>query len=106
MDSATIDGLFEALKKDLIPFVKEILAKPDIAGLCLGLHVGLIQIGGNALVAVEITLHACDDKFPWHPFTLNFCSKDVRLTNHYYENNPLSSIFSAVHEGPCPPHTG
>ena len=27
MDSATIDGLFEALKKDLIPFVKEILAK-------------------------------------------------------------------------------
>ena len=27
MDSACIDGLFEALKKDLIPFVKEILAK-------------------------------------------------------------------------------
>ena len=37
---------------------------PNIAGFRLGLHVGLIQIGGNTLVAVEIALHACDDKFP------------------------------------------
>ena len=34
-----------------------------------------------------------------HPFTLNFSSKDVRVTNHYYENKPISSIFSAIHEG-------
>lgn len=34
-----------------------------------------------------------------HPFTLNFSSRDVRVTNHYYEHDPLSSIFSAIHEG-------
>ena len=34
-----------------------------------------------------------------HPFTLNFSSKDVRVTNHYYENNALISMYSAIHEG-------
>ena len=34
-----------------------------------------------------------------HPFTLNFNSKDVRVTNHFYENDVLSAIFSAIHEG-------
>lgn len=34
-----------------------------------------------------------------HPFTLNFSSKDVRVTNHYYEHDPISAMFSAIHEG-------
>ena len=34
-----------------------------------------------------------------HPFTLNFSSQDVRVTNHYHEHNPISAIFSAIHEG-------
>ena len=34
-----------------------------------------------------------------HPFTMNFNSKDVRITTHYYEDNFLSSMFSVVHEG-------
>lgn len=34
-----------------------------------------------------------------HPFTLNFSSKDVRVTNHYYEHDPVSAMFSAIHEG-------
>ena len=34
-----------------------------------------------------------------HPFTLNFSSQDVRVTNHYYEDNALSAMFSAIHEG-------
>ena len=34
-----------------------------------------------------------------HPFTTNFSSKDVRVTNHYYETEPLSAMFSAIHEG-------
>lgn len=34
-----------------------------------------------------------------HPFTTEFCNKDVRITNHYYENEFRSAIFSAIHEG-------
>ena len=33
-----------------------------------------------------------------HPFTTGNGSHDVRITNHYYEDNFVSSIFSAIHE--------
>lgn len=33
-----------------------------------------------------------------HPFTTQFCNKDVRITNHYYENEFRSAVFSAIHE--------
>ncbi|WP_461204928.1 carboxypeptidase M32 [Clostridium sp. DL1XJH146] len=34
-----------------------------------------------------------------HPFTTEFCNKDVRITTHYYENDFRPSFFSCVHEG-------
>ncbi len=34
-----------------------------------------------------------------HPFTTNFGNKDVRITNHYHEDNFISSMYSAIHEG-------
>ena len=33
-----------------------------------------------------------------HPFTSGFGTDDVRITNHYYEDSLVSSIFSAIHE--------
>lgn len=33
-----------------------------------------------------------------HPFTTSFHNHDVRLTNHFYDNNLESSMFSAIHE--------
>ena len=34
-----------------------------------------------------------------HPFTTTLCPGDVRVTNHYDEHLPISSMFSAIHEG-------
>lgn len=34
-----------------------------------------------------------------HPYTLNMTSKDVRITNHYFNNEFTSAVFSAIHEG-------
>ena len=102
MDSATIDGLFEELKKELLPLVKEILAKqkpenpvfkeyfdPDAQRKVQDMLLDYIGFRKNAGSVGETE----------HPFTLSFSSKDVRVTNHYYEHNLLSSIFSAIHEG-------
>lgn len=102
MDSATIDGLFEELKKELVPFVKEILGRqkpeneafaqyfdPDAQRKVQDMLLDYIGFRREAGRAGESE----------HPFTLNFSSKDVRLTNHYYENDPLSAVFSAIHEG-------
>ena len=33
-----------------------------------------------------------------HPYTNNNGNCDVRITNHYYENDLASAIFSAIHE--------
>ncbi|MGI5888418.1 MAG: carboxypeptidase M32 [Oscillospiraceae bacterium] len=33
-----------------------------------------------------------------HPFTTNFGTDDIRITNHYYVNDFTDAIFSAIHE--------
>ena len=102
MDSATIDGLFEALKEELIPFVKEILAKQKPENPAFKNYFdpdGERKVQDLLLDYIGFRKDAGSVGETEHPFTLNFSSRDVRLTNHYYENDPLSSIFSAVHEG-------
>ncbi len=102
MDSATIDGLFEALKRELIPLVKEILRKqkPDNPAFSGFFDPnGQRQVQDMLLSYIGFRKDAGSVGETEHPFTLNFSSKDVRVTNHYYEHDPLSSIFSAIHEG-------
>lgn len=102
MDSAVLDGLFGDLKKELIPLVKKILAAeqpddtkfhaccdPDAQRKVQDLLLSYIGFSKEAGAVGETE----------HPFTLNFSSKDVRVTNHYYEHEPLYAMFSAIHEG-------
>ena len=102
MDSATMDRLFEDLKAELIPLVRKVLAakQPDDSKF----HASFDK---NAQKEVEKLLLSYIG-FDWdrgttgestHPFTLNFSSKDVRVTNHFYEHDPLSAMYSAIHEG-------
>lgn len=102
MDSETIDRLFGELKSDLIPLVQEILAKPQPNDSAFHKPCDV-----NAQRAVQDMLlsyigfrrDAGTVGETEHPFTLNFSSKDVRVSNHYYETEPISAIFSAIHEG-------
>lgn len=102
MDSTVIDRLFHDLKKELIPLVRKIIEKqqpedprfhvyfdPDAQKKVQGMLLNYIGFRRDAGAVDETE----------HPFTIGFSSKDVRVTNHYYENDPLSSMFSAIHEG-------
>ena len=102
MDQATIDRLFEEVKTELIPLVEQITAKkmpenptfhayadPDAQRRVQWLLLDYIGFCRDAGAVGETE----------HPFTTNFSSKDVRVTNHYYETEPLSAMFSAIHEG-------
>lgn len=102
MDSATIDRLFGELKAALVPLVQKILAakQPDDSKF----HA--FYSADDQRKVQEYLLSYIG--FDWnrgtvgeseHPFTLNFSSQDVRVTNHYYEDNALSAMFSAIHEG-------
>lgn len=102
MNSQAIDGLFEEMKAELIPLVKKITAakQPDDSKFK-----GFYDINAQKKVQ-DILLDYIGFSFESgavgeteHPFTLNFNSKDVRVTNHYYEHDAISAIFSAIHEG-------
>lgn len=102
MDSAIIDRLFGELKEELVPLIAQVTAN---------------ELPANPKFDCKFDVDAQEKVqkmlldyigFSWekgavgrteHPFTLNFSSNDVRVTNHYYEDKPISSIFSAIHEG-------
>ena len=102
MNSESIDGLFEDMKAELIPLVKKITSAPQPDD---SKFKGFYDINAQKKVQ-EILLDYIGFSFESgavgeteHPFTLNFNSKDVRVTNHYYEHDAISAMFSAIHEG-------
>lgn len=97
-----LDEFFTLIKEELVPFIKETVEKTkdvnksfiyksyDIEkqkefSKYLAEYVGF---DFNKGVMAESA----------HPFTSNLHNTDVRITNHYYENNLESAIFSVIHE--------
>ncbi len=102
MDSATIDRLFAELKEELIPLVDKIIKadQPDDTAFHQVFDVnGQKAVQDMLLEYIGFNRDAGCVGETEHPFTLNFNSRDVRVSNHYYETEPLSSMFSAIHEG-------
>lgn len=102
MLSDSIDKLFEDLKTELIPLVKSIINAPAPDD---SIFVADYDINSQKKVQ-DLLLEYIGFDFnsgavgeTEHPFTINFSAKDVRVTNHYYKDNAISSMFSAIHEG-------
>ncbi len=102
MDVASIDRIFEELKKELIPLVKDILSRPKTEDARFFRPTDL-----NAQKQLEKVLlryigfdfnKGCTGESE-HPFTLELSANDVRVTNHFQETNPIDPMFSAIHEG-------
>ncbi|MDO5134891.1 MAG: carboxypeptidase M32 [Eubacteriales bacterium] len=102
VDRETIDRLFSELKQELVPLVRKVLAaeQPDDS-----IFQGYYDINAQKKVQ-ELLLKYIGFDFEAgaageseHPFTLNFSSQDVRVTNHYYEHGCINAMFSAIHEG-------
>lgn len=95
------DEFFDALRKRLVPVVKKVTAQVD----------PLPQWAKQAFPKEQQRAFCeylrdvmCFDKTRGimkeseHPFTSGFGTDDVRITNHYYEDNLISSVFSVIHE--------
>ncbi len=102
MDSGTIDRAFSELKEGLVPLLKKIEEKPRPD---LSLLEGHYDINSQKQVQNLLLSYIGFDKDAGataeseHPFTLELGIGDVRVTNHYKEDNPIPAIFSAIHEG-------
>lgn len=102
MTKEKYNKFFDLLKKDLVPLIKEIsntkyTHNQDFASL-------IYPVDKQKEFAKYIASVMCFDytrgldKESEHPFTSGNSRYDVRLTNHYYEDYFVSSIFSMIHE--------
>ncbi len=95
------DKFFDALKTRLVPFVKKATeTKPAVPAFATKNY----PANKQEEFCEYLRDVMCFDKSRGimkeseHPFTSGFGTDDVRITNHYYENNFTSAIFSAIHE--------
>jgi len=96
------DHFFDVLRKDLVPFVQEVLeAKKEYKN---DFTSDLFDPKKQAEFCEYITDEFAFDrnrglmKTSVHPFTWNTHPGDVRFTTRYLEDMVLSSIFAAIHE--------
>ena len=102
MSRTEYDMFFNALKKDLVPFVKEVLAakKKSYAKLINDkFDIKKQETFCDYLTDVlSFNRNSGLMKKSVHPFTWNTSPEDVRFTTKYLEDYVLSSIFAAIHE--------
>ena len=100
--SKEYDYFFNALKQDLVPFVKQVIEKKIKFNDSFTKQLFPKEQQKEFVKYLSDVL--CFDKNHGlikeseHPFTSGFGTSDVRFTVHYYEDNPVSAIFSAIHE--------
>ena len=96
------DVFFAALKESLVPFIKQIQKKK--LSIPRVLTHGKFPVEKQKEFCEYLRRVMCFDpnhtvvKESEHPFTTGSGTSDVRITNHYYEDNLASCIFSAIHE--------
>ncbi|MCR4679907.1 MAG: carboxypeptidase M32 [Lachnospiraceae bacterium] len=102
MDSATYDRVFNELKEGLLPLLNKILsAKPYDESKFKKEYDIPAQKAVEKFLLEYIGFSfdkGCTGETE-HPFTLNFNSKDVRVSNHFRTDNAVDPMFSAIHEG-------
>jgi len=96
------DQFFDTLKKELVPFVKEVLQakKPENDAFMTAFF---DKKGQQEFCEYLMDVFSFDKtrglmKKSVHPFTWNTSPDDVRFTTRYLENYMFSSIFAAIHE--------
>ena len=102
MTTKEYDYFFNTLKKDLVPFVRDILKKSN------NQYDKLMKDYFPKEKQREFAQYLLDEfafdrksgllKESVHPFTWNTSPEDVRLTTKYMENYVFSSIYSTIHE--------
>ncbi|WP_026651641.1 carboxypeptidase M32 [Butyrivibrio proteoclasticus] len=102
MTAAEIDRVFGELREELVPLLEKILEKPQPDHSKFTMTIPAHKQAELCKFLVEY-MGMDMDRFAQseseHPFTTNMNSDDIRITNHYHENDVIQPIFSAIHEG-------
>ena len=96
------DRFFELLKEKIVPLVKKISGRKleyndSFVGKTFP-KAGQVEFCEYLRSVMKFDPERTAILESEHPFTANNGNTDVRITNHYYEDNVVSAIFSAIHE--------
>ena len=98
----SLDPFFRTLKEELSPVILEVAKreKPAPAFMKGPWPVDRQKLFSGKIMALEgIDPLNCTLGETEHPFTDNTNKWDVRITTHYYEEDPFFSMYSVIHEG-------
>ena len=99
---AELDPFFSSLREELSPVIREVAAREKpMPGFMKGpWPVEKQRLFSQKVMVLEgIDPLNCTLGETEHPFTNGTNKWDVRITTHYYENDPFSSLYSVIHEG-------
>lgn len=102
MDCATINRLFSELKAELVPFVQKLAAQPQPDRSIFEGHYDIDaqrHLQDFLLDYIGFSHEAGTTGETEHPFTDSISKYDVRVTNHYREDEAIDAMFTAIHEG-------
>ncbi len=102
IDSAMIDRIFDELKEGLAPLLDKIshAGQPDLSALKGTYDITAqkkVQDMLLSYIGFDFTQGTTAESE--HPFTTEIGAGDVRVTNHFRQDDPITAIFSAIHEG-------
>ncbi len=97
-----LDPFFRTLREELSPVIREVSAreKPVPAFMKNTWPVEKQRLFSGKIMALEgIDPLNCTLGETEHPFTSGTNKWDVRITTHYHEEDPFTSMYSVIHEG-------
>lgn len=103
MTSRRLEEIIDPLKAELVPFLKRLQSDgtpPDASVLSGSYPIDRqreLSRRALELIGYDFASGTLDDA-P-HPFTSEIGFGDVRVTNRYEKNDPVSGLFGALHEG-------
>lgn len=103
LSTQALDHFFAVVKRELTPLIHEIAQaeQPDTAFLTDNSYPldKQAQLAEYLMQVLCLDRARCNAGESEHPFSTAANNHDVRITTHYYQNDPLSSMFSVIHEG-------
>ena len=102
LSMSVLDEYFGLIKEKLVPLIKRIgeAKQPETRFLDELYPIDKQrELSGYLMNVMSISRDNCAIGETEHPFTLNFNKYDVRITTHYHEHAPASSMYSVIHEG-------
>lgn len=102
LKTSFLTQLFADVREKLVPYVKNILSKPQPENKFLFTHYDKDKqwhFGIELLKQMNYDFESGRQDISTHPFTTNFSATDVRVTTRISETDLFEMIGSCVHEG-------